>query len=551
MLLDRPLTPPKRRGFSTQQGHAGTTYPAGPFRGMYDSLDPVDAKRNYARLLQNCYPLDPTTASAVVGCPGFEQAGSQLGASSKRTGQLVHEFTQRTGTTTTVAIVGGQGIYTYNWSTEAWTQVVTVANLTTASVTLSETARCYAVTFTDKLVISDGVNTPFMWDGTSGAGGLTSLTSCPVLYGQPVVYYAKLFGIKNTARSTLVWSEENDPTTGYEATGYVNAWTLAQTNSEGFVGLCPTDEALYCFRARSITKILGAVTPTFSSTGTREAVSEDVGLASPAAVTRTSNGNIYFTDSLGRPQGIVPGGGLMDPPVWTGVRETVRGVDLSSSAIVTCQSWFDPETRTVSLGYPESGQTSCNASIQVSPLTSETVGVFRGYSFDRAATVYNAARRRVVMHLSSDGYAYAHGTEDGSLWDHALNAGTSAIVHKVVSMPLGFDTAIEKRWSQLDLSLRVASNLTLSIQYETPRGNNTAQSLSATAPGGYSLVGFAIVDTDRLASGDWLELHRAVGWNAFGRWLSWTVQHETAGERFGLAMGTAVAHPIGVSPGVS
>lgn len=517
---------------------------------MRDSLDPVTAVRDRARLLQNVYPLDPVHGSAVVGRPGFQQAGSQLGAASKRTGQLVYEFTKRDGTTATVAIVGGQGIYTFNWSTRAWSQVVTVANLTTASITLSETARCYAVTFTDKMVISDGTNKPFLWDGTSGAGGLTLLSNSPVLYGQPVVYYAKLFGIKNTERSTLVWSEENDAATGYEAGGYANAWTLGQTNSEGFYALCATDEALYCLRARSITKIQGAVTPDFSSSGTREAVSEDIGTASPASVVRTSNGNIYFTDSLGRPQAIVSGL-LLDPPVWNDVRETTRGVDTTSAALVKAQSWYDPETRTVGLGYAELGATACGTSIQVSPQTSDPVGVFRGFSFDRIATVYNLAMRRVVMHLSTDGYAYDHGTEDGSLWDDALNAGTAAIVHKVVSMPQGFDTKNDKHWTRLDLSLRLASDMTLSVQYETPRGNNTATSLSASAPGGYSLVGSAVVDTDRVASGDWLELHRAIGWNGHGRWLSWTVQHETAGERFGLGIGTATAHLMGNAPGMS
>ena len=513
---------------------------------MRDSLDPVVAAPDRARLLQNVYPLDPFTGSAVVGRPGSQQAGSQLGASGKRTGQLIYEYTKRDGTTKTVAIVGGQGIYTYNWSTEAWSQVVTVANLTTASITLSETARCYGVTFTDNLVISDGVNKPFMWDGTSGAGGLTLLSTSPVLYGQPVVYYAKLFGIKDTERSTLVWSEENDATIGYENGGYNNAWTLGQTNSEGFYALCPTDEALYCFRARSITKVSGAVTPEFSTSGTREAVSEDVGTASPASVIRTSNGNIYFTDSLGRPQGILPGGGLMDPPVWTDVRETVRGVDIGASVLATAQSWYDPETRTVGLGFAELGQLACTASIQVSPQTSEPVGVFRGFTFDRIGTVYNVSMRRVVMHLSTDGYAFEHGTEDGDLWDD----GSTAIAHAVTSMPVGFDTEVDKHWTKLNLSLRIASNMTLAVAYETPRGNNTAQSLSASVSGGYSLVDVAVVGTDRISSGSWLEAHQDVGWNGFGRWLSWSVSHETAGERFGLAMATAVARPLSAAAGV-
>lgn len=535
---------------SRTAGYGEKPYPSGPYRGMRDSLDPVVATADRARLLQNVYPLDPVNGSAVVGRPGFQQAGAQLGAVGKRTGQLIYEFTKRDGTTKTVAIVGGQGIYTFNWSTRTWTLVVTVANLTTASITLSETARCYAVTFTDKLVVSDGTNKPWTWDGTAGAGGLTSLTNAPVIYGQPVVYYAKLFGIKNTERSTLVWSEENLPGTGYEAGGYNNAWTLGQTNSEGFYALAATNEALYCFRARSITSIQGAVSATFSSTGVRESVSETVGTASPASVVQYER-SIFFLDSLGRPQGILPGVGVIDPPIWNDVRETIRGVDITASSLALAQSWYDPETRTVGLGYTELGQTNCTASIQVSPQTNDPVGVFRGYPFDRIGTAYNASMRRVVMHLSSDGYAYDHGTEDGTLWDDGLNAGTVAITHKTTSMPAGFDTALDKEWKRLDLSLRIASTMTLSVTYDTPRGTNATQSLSVTAPGGYSLVNIAIVDTDRLASGEWLELHRDIGWNGFGRWLSWTVTHATVGERFGLAMGTASARPLNTTPGIA
>ena len=99
--------------------------------------------------------------------------------------------------------MGGK-FYTYNWGTDVFTEVVTAANFTTASITLSSTAKCYAVTMADKMVVTDGVNTPWMWDGTTGASGLTKLTNCPVLYGRPTVYYAKLFGIKNTERSTMV-----------------------------------------------------------------------------------------------------------------------------------------------------------------------------------------------------------------------------------------------------------------------------------------------------------------------------------------------------------
>lgn len=531
-----------------KRGAGETPYPSEQWKGMHDALDPIMAVPNYARLLQNVYPLDPVSGSAVVGRPGFQVAGAQLGAANKRTGQLVYQFTKRDGTTYTVTMVGGQGIYTFNWSTRVWSLVVTVANLTTKSITLSETARCYAVTFTDKLVVNDGVNTMWMWDGTSGATGLTKLTNAPVIYGQPVIYYAKLFGIKATERSTIVWSEENQPNTGYEASGYNNAWTLGQTDSEGLYALGATNEALYVFRRSAIGRIQGQVTTNFSTDGVRSDVSENVGTTSPASVLVHESGSLYFLDNLGRPQGIVAGRGLIDPPLWSNVRETIRAIDLNASSLVAAQTWYDSETRTLGIGYTELGAAS--ASVQVSPITNEPVGIFRGYTFDRIGPIVNATNRDVLMHLSTDGYAYEHGTEDGTLWDDALNSGTVAIAHAVTSMPLGSDADTDKQWSRVDFLFRAASPMALACAYETPRGNNTAQSLSVSATGGYSVWDVAIWDTN-LWSSAWLEVHKAVGWNGFGRWLAWTISHQAVGERFGLASGVAKARALNQAPGIA
>ena len=520
---------------------------SGPWRGMMDSLDAANARKDKARLLQNCYPLD-AQLSAVVGRPGCQQAGAQGGASGKRTGQLVHQFNKRNGTSYTVRIVGGQGIQTFDWGSRAWTTAVSVANLTSASITLSETARCYAVTYTDKMVVSDGVNTPWMWDGTSG-GGLTKLTNCPVLYGQPWVYYAKLFGIKASERITFVWSEENDATTGYESGGFTNAWEFAQTGSEALVAGCGTNEAMYVFRRTDIARVQGAVNTDFATAGVRSDVSENIGTLSPASVLVHEQGSVYFLDSLARPQCILPGGGLIDPPLWNDVRETIANADLNPTNLLMAQSWYDPETRTIGLGYSELAQGSCTASVQVSPATREPVAIFRGYPFDRIGIVQNASGREIVMHLDSDGFAYDHGTEDGSLWDDELNAGTQAISHAVTSMPMGFDTAVEKRWDRIDFSFRATNAMTCSVAYETPNGISDAQEFTVSPPTSYALWDVAQWDVDKWASG-WLEIHHAVGWDGIGRWLAWTLSHAELGERFGLAMASVEATPQTRAPGV-
>lgn len=524
---------------------------AGPFVAMRDSLDAASAVKNKARLLQNVYPLD-VAFSAVVGRPGCQQAGAVGGTASKRLGQAVHQFNKRDGTKYTVRIVGGQGVDTFNWSSRTWTNVVTVANLTTAGITLSETARIYTVTFTDNLVVSDGVNTPWMWDGTAG-GGLTKLTNAPVIYGQPVVYYAKLFGIKNAARGAFVWSEEEDATIGYEATvgstTHTNVWTFTQTDSEGLTALAATNEALYVFRRSAIARVQGAVNADFATAGVRSDVSENIGTLSPASVLVHELGAVYFLDSLSRPQTILPGAGLIDPPLWNDVRETIANADTSAAALAQAQSWYDPETRTVGLGYVELAQPACSASVQVSPLTNEPVGIFRGYLFDRKAIVQNAQGREVLMHLDTAGFAYDHGTEDGSLWDDGLNAGTAAISHAVTSMPMGFDAATEKRWDRISLSFRATNSMTCSLGYETPNGYSAAQSFTVSPPTIFALWDVAQWDVDKWASG-WLEIKETVGWNARGRWLAWTLAHAVVGERFGFAMATVKASPITDAPGV-
>jgi hypothetical protein len=71
------------------------------------------------------------------------------------------------------------------------------------------------------------------------------------------VYYAKLFMLKRD-RKTIVWSEENQPNTGYEAGGYNNAWELTQTSNEPLTAIIGTNEALYYGRKTSVGAIRGA-----------------------------------------------------------------------------------------------------------------------------------------------------------------------------------------------------------------------------------------------------------------------------------------------------
>lgn len=513
-------------------------FTAGPWLGLRDSLDPITNRDPaLASEIVNLYPLELDRPTPFVARPGLTQAGAQLGASGKRTGQWVGQFTKLDGTEYTVAVVGGQGVYTYNWSTAAWSNVVTVANLTTASITLSETARVYTVTFANTLVVSDGVNTPWTWDGTSGAGGLTKLTAAPVFFGQPTVYYAKLFGIKNTARSSIVWSEELDATTGYES-GFTNVWTLGQTDQDALYAIVGTNEALYYFRAHSSGAISGAVNSEFATDGTREGLSETVGTTSPGGIVY-HDARLFLVDALGRPHVARLGAGVA--PVWQDAAETLRGVDRTALASVTAT--FDPTTGLVLYGMPETGQSSPTIALAYNPLRANPVAVWNGWPFTTIGVVKNGEGELVLMHIDSDGYAYRHGLPTSTLWDDELNAGTATVTHTLTTSYLAPDPQHEQRVSRVDVALRIEDGASsLSLVTETPYGN--ADAVTATVTGAGSRWG-----EFNWGEGQWAayvsEGHAAFGVQQVGRWVRCRFTHAESGESVGLSAATVTSTAAG------
>ena len=498
------------------------------FTGMRDSLEPQTADSRKAKLLQNCYPQDAIFGGGTVGRPGFQITQStQLGSSGKRTNQGNYQYTQLDGTEFTITIVGGQ-FYTYNWVTNAWTEVLTAANFSSASITLSATARCYFITFSDEVIVSDGTNTPWSWDGTTN-GGLTELTNAPVFFGQPQVHYAKVFGIKNAERSTIVWSEEASANTGYEAGGFNNSWTLGQTDQEALFALYATNELLYYFRSRSIGSIVGQVTTNFSSTGTREGVSETIGTESPAGVIG-HEGDVYFLDSDGRPRTIRTGLGLIGE-YWQDARQTISTFPRAQFADVVAVD--HTQLRLILFGVTGDGETDPDQQLTIGYSTGEPVfaGVFKGYSFTSLDIVKNNSLVPTMMH-GFNGYLYDHGNPDGSFWSDELQAGTVGIEHVIEGTSLGFDMNIEKHFDRIDLSmlqLTAVTDLILSIT--TPY--DTLTSTSFDLSGSFSLWDTAVWDSD-VWSTPGLEKHESVGLSSYGRWARPRLKHSTVGERFGL-----------------
>lgn len=281
---------------------------AGPFQGMRYINRPQDWDHTYLYHAQDAFPT-PDGAYAPRAAD-VAMAPTTVSASATVQGEAV--FRTSDGTVRDILAINGE---LWRRSAGDLTKDVSTTNLTSATITLNASGRIHFATFNDTLVVTDGTNTPFTWDGTVSAG-LTSLTNAPVAFGPAAVYYAKLFFVKNTERDTIVWSEELAANTGYEAGGFNNAWSLRQSGSGPIHRILGRNEALYYFRQRSIGSIRGAVTTDFSAAGVHADISEQVGTTAPESVL-DYEGYIWFVDAQGRPWRFAPGGRL--EPVWHNV----------------------------------------------------------------------------------------------------------------------------------------------------------------------------------------------------------------------------------------
>jgi len=496
------------------------TFDQAPFDGMRDSLDPTTSDARKALLLQNCYAVPGPDGSEVVGRPGFTVLGAQLGAGATRRVQGFHQYTKVDGTELTVAFCGGL-MYTLNWTTRVWTNVALVG------VSLSTTAKVRCVTFADVMVVSDGVNRPWTYDGTT----FVDLTNAPVAYGPPTVFYAKLFLIKNADRRTMVWSEENAPNTGYEAGGFANAWTLAQTGSAGLERLLGTNEALYYWRARSTGRITGTVTPDFVSAGTREGVSDTIGTTAPDAVTIYDD-IIYFLSADGQPFALPTAGSLID--LWKELRET--SPTWPRAQLAKAQSVILTDINAVLIGVPGANQTEMTSYVALRHPASVVMGLWDGWTATAMGVVKDASGNMVFLHGTANGYAYDHGRADGTYWDNAhtaLDGGPTGVAHTVTGTPLGYSVQHEKMWDRLDATFRLDTDLTaVQFDYETPRGQRAPLLLDLTGVGA-AMWDVSLWDEGRFSAGA-LERQQSIGLAGYGRWMRPRWRHQVLGERLGL-----------------
>lgn len=523
-------------------------YRAGPFLGMRDDTSPVGTDPRFASLIRNAYATSTEQGvRCVTGLPGFALAGTQLGSVGARACQWIGQFTQVAGTTKSLAFVNGE-LHEYDWGGNAWTTRLTQAEIAagTGTPALSTTARIYCVVYNDQLIVSDGVNVPFQWDGTD-SGGVVELSNCPVLYGQPTIHYEKLVGVMDAERDTIVWSEEGDPTLGYDTAPYENAWNLPGARAEPILALAARNESLGIIRKRTTTVVSGAIAAGFETTANRASVSDDTGTFSPGGVLVLDEGTVTV-DQKGRPQFWVSGGGYTkDPAMWEACEATARLI--AASTVPHMQVVLDEGTDLIWVTYAASGESAlANAFLfERTGGTPNLVGVVTGVPMQRVGTWVDPDGRGRLVHAGvDDGYVYYHGTAAGDTWNYGFAAGTTPIPHEVQPAPLGADPDEEKNFDECTVEVMLDTSATLTVDFTSSDGTITdAQVLTFASAG-------MLWDDGLWDVGEWAgaapNARGRIGIAAHGRWVRPSIRHSVLNETFCLLQCAILAFPEGRDP---
>lgn len=502
----------------------------GPYDGMLDSISPTAKSAGKYLLGQNVYPLDPEMGEAIVGRPGVRQMGQQLAGRV----QGKYLFQRSSGAAFNVAIAGGH-FYTLDWANELWVEVISLANLAAAGIVLDALSQvAFVTTADDRLFVSDGINKPWLWDGTAG-GGLTALVNAEPMYGQPRLYYARIVGIVALEPDTIIWSETDSPTTGYRAGGFNNAWAPTQNDPGRLYALIATNSTLYAFRAESVLPLNGPPGPNFSTDNTQDSVSDTLGTLAPFA-TILHDVNVIALDQEMHPQFFRPGGaGFI--PLWREFRQTLRQLSKDPVLMQKCMTVFYPLASLYLIAVPDSGSAECNMLLVYDGKGElpKPVAVWRGWEMTSLAILENVNGQPFLFHGDSTGRVYLHGNpDDAAPWDDFLATGTVPIEHIFEQQPQGYSIKREKIFDRIDLALRGLNQMTLLVSASTPRGQSAEQVVVAgTSFQGFDVILFDVGVFDP-GAGTTQETHADCGIDLEGRWIKAKVRHQTLGEQFGL-----------------
>jgi hypothetical protein len=521
---------------------------AGPLRGVRDSQRPGTPDPSLAEAAFNMRRVSGPQGSGLAQRAGFSRMGiSEDAWQTVGLPQAVLSWINASGVRQTTLVAAGI-LYEYNWATSLWESRVSSANLTTASVTLSATApRVSLVPFAGKLCISDGINRLIVWDGAAGAGGISQVPNVGPFYGPLTVYYAKLFGILANStgagpRGTLVWSEENDPTLGYDVAPYNNAWDRPGGQTEPLTAVAGTNEALYVFRGRSTIAVTGAVNQDFQTAGTRANVSAETGTFSPWSVAVRPQG-VWFVDHEAAPH-IARYGAEDVIGLGDDCKRTTDGIT-STVSLELAWTVYDDAHSTLLVFVPDEVNTNTlTRALAFAASDLQYVGTWR-WALDASGT--RAVVNVVGEVVDADGHpriafgvggtrVALGGTPDSGPWADADGIAANVPVTASVTGPLqAYDWRDEVRVDRIEASIPNATCETVSVSYSTSRGSSTPINVPVPGLGGGFVVNQDQVNGPTLLGNAANARRRGTAFVAGrGRGVQWTVSHAQAGKRFAL-----------------
>lgn len=459
------------------------------FRGMYDNRSVVPGP-DFVRFAENYF----LSGGSYRPRPGTVQIGAQIEAAQKI--QALASYQERaTGNRHRIAFCNGK-MYEYTYGAPGSFVEVVLAG----GAALDPDADLDWCVFNDRLVVTDGVNQPWSWDGTT----FTVITAAPIARSC-TVYYLKLFlGDLPAEPATFKWSQEANELLGYEGPHpdggtYNNTWTFGATDSGRILKLVGLNENLLVFKQDSIASIRGAVEGDFQTAATREAVSDSYGLVSARSVV-VRVGDVYFLAPSG-PK-VIRGGGThpMDVALgriaetWNELRRdiwdrTVGAYDPVREHVI----WLAPRhSGTLDWGICYSPERDA-----ASDQPDQGFSYFSGWMMDVMGVWEDDDGNDEIVLGDGDGNVFVYGRE--RVWDD----GGVAVYRRLDSHSVGREAGSYKNFDRLDFLFRVGTDATVTV---TPRaetgevGPPKAVSLSGGEPPlwGVALWGQAVWQGEHL-----------------------------------------------------
>lgn len=405
------------------------------FKGLNANPD-MPAPLGFVSLAQNFY----MKGNRWVPRPGLLLSDEQISSDNV---QCLAHFEELDGTAWTVAIVGGD-LYSYTWSTDTW---ALEEDLSAASISQSTTAVTDFAISRGRIIFTDGVNDPWMWDPSTDT--FTQLTEAPVST-QVTQYYDKSFFWSGL---TLEWSDEGDPTDGYA--NDLQAWDFAQQDGGPLVSLVGLNEALLVFKQDSIASVRGAVEDTFQTDAVREGISETEGTPGYGNV-QVVDGDVYYLSPQG-PRVIVGGARRVPLDMDEQGNDILEDVwsTFARDELANAISFYDKERKLVVWLMAKSGETVKYSGIAYSTENGafSTIEFSSGFNFLSAARVEDPDGNDYVMLGDDDGQIYIWGDPSQTQSDDGT-AFTLRLRSRQYGQSLG---VVQKRICQTDLVLDVTA----------------------------------------------------------------------------------------------